>query len=402
MDIKASHLTSLRLVWVYPDLLHEKLDAATWLNPVRELRTQNWEVDLLVPGPVSSHEIWGVSVTRIYRPEIYLIRQIIFHLNVLRFIWREWSNIDIVLFHAMSAPWLLPLRLLRKFRKTKLQLVMDTRTVHMEPAESEPFKARLRRWLSSVSHTWANRWADGQTAVTLRMAQALGIPDHLLWGCWANGVQLELFSGVQTVRRWPTENETIRLIYIGSLHVERNLMSFCKAVANANAAGGNFHLSLIGNGTEWQALEAFAHKHPDWVRLMPSVPHHQIPELLAEAHIGVLPFPDEEKFRVSSPIKLFEYMAAGMPILATKIVCHTDVVGSGSYVFWAMGSSVQELQHSLEEIRTQWEHLPQMGGEASITAIRWTWANSALKLKKALLKGRSPSTQDRVSVEEAA
>ena len=58
--------------------------------------------------------------------------------------------------------------------------------------------------------------------------------------------------------------------------------------------------------------------------------------MLAKMHIGVtsLPDVDDEKYAASSPIKLFEYMASGLPMLATANPCHTDVVGDGSYVFW--------------------------------------------------------------------
>ena len=39
-------------------------------------------------------------------------------------------------------------------------------------------------------------------------------------------------------------------------------------------------------------------------------------------------------FGVSSPIKLFEYLAAGLPILATRIDCHTNVVGNADCAVW--------------------------------------------------------------------
>jgi hypothetical protein len=42
----------------------------------------------------------------------------------------------------------------------------------------------------------------------------------------------------------------------------------------------------------------------------------------------------EELFKASSPIKLFEYLASGLPILATRMACHSDVISIGKYVFW--------------------------------------------------------------------
>ena len=105
------------------------------------------------------------------------------------------------------------------------------------------------------------------------------------------------------------------------------------------------------------------------------------------AHVGVLPFPDQEQFRVSSPIKLFEYMASGMPILATHIVCHTDVVKDGEYAFWAQSGRVECLEAALEEVWNQRYHIQEKGQEAAVAAQDWSWAASARKLNSALRNG---------------
>jgi glycosyltransferase involved in cell wall biosynthesis len=400
MKIHTRDSATPHLVWVYPDTLHDKLDAATWLNTTHELRSAGWTVDLLAPGPATLHEIRGVRVTPILRPEIYLLRQVLFHINVLRYLWQRRSAVDVVLFHQMSAPWLLPLRLLRRLAGSRSpQLVMDIRTLHMEPQQGESIKARLRRWLNEISHRAANRWADGQTAITERMAAALKIRPDQLWGVWPSGVTQEHFSSAQQRRRWPSAEEPIHLIYIGSLHYERNLMNLCRAVEEANHQAWRFRLSLIGDGTERPDLEQFARQTHGRIHVGTPVPHQQVPDLLAEAHVGLLPFPDEEKFRVSSPIKLFEYMAAGLPIMATRIACHTDVVGDGSYLFWAEDSSREELLNALWQIEAARHNLPQMSRQSAAAASKWTWAQAARKLQSALEEHLSKPEQQTATVE---
>jgi glycosyltransferase involved in cell wall biosynthesis len=177
------------------------------------------------------------------------------------------------------------------------------------------------------------------------------------------------------------------LIYVGALHQDRNLMSLCQAVEEANSNGLRFHLSLAGRGEGESALREFAQQTEGRVRVLSPVPHVEVPDLMAQAHVGVLPFPDEEKFRVSSPIKLFEYMGAGMPILATQIVCHTDVVGNGEYVFWAEDASVEGLLAALHQMWRGWTSLEKMGLRAAAAARDWTWQASARKLCRALERG---------------
>ena len=164
-------------------------------------------------------------------------------------------------------------------------------------------------------------------------------------------------------------------------------MALCHAVEMANNEGMSFVLSIIGDGPERFALKEFAKKTRGQIRTMPPVPHEHVPALLAQAHVGVLPFPDEEKFRVSSPIKLFEYLAAGLPILATRIACHTDVVGEGEFVFWAEGDSVDSLNVTLKRVWEARSSLRSMGIKARAAADSWTWEASARKLSDALKKG---------------
>lgn len=370
------------LAWVYPECPMNKLDAATWLETTRELRKLGWRVTLIAAGPASKRCIRGVEVLCIPKPQVYLLRQVAFHIRLLRLLSIEWTTIDVILFHPMSALWLLPLRLVRRLSaRQRPRLVMDNRTVPM-PVSTR--KERLRASFHGLMNRLANRWADGQTAITQRMAQTVGIPSQQLLGIWSSGVSLDLFAPAQMARRWPLPGEPIHLVYVGALCKERNLLSLCEAVEKANSEGMAFVLSLIGEGAERLGLEEFALRTEGRVRVLKPVPYDRVPRLLAQAHVGVLPFPDEEKFRVSSPIKLFEYVAAGLPVLATRIACHTDVVNSGNYAFWAEDASVEGLLAALRLIWKAQASLASMGREAGTAGQAWTWQESARKLARAL------------------
>jgi glycosyltransferase involved in cell wall biosynthesis len=221
------------------------------------------------------------------------------------------------------------------------------------------------------------------------MATSVGIPPQKLWGTWASGVDQELFSAAEEFRQWPSAGEPIHLIYVGLLQHERNLFSLVEAVERANAQGLSFRLSLAGKGPERSALVQSTLHMDGRVRILDPVPHNKVPRLLSQAHVGVLAFPDEEKFRVSSPIKLFEYVASGMPILATRIACHTDVVEDGKYVFWAEDATTESLLAALNQVWREQSSLSEMGCAASAVADRWTWQESGASLKRALELGLS-------------
>ena len=376
---------SHHLFWIYPDELDKNLDAATWLETTNELRSLGWTVTLIAAGERRITQIRNTEVVCIPKPNIYLLRQVIFHLQILKLIFSRWGQLDLLLFHQMSLPWILPLKLLRLMggRRTPL-LVMDTRTLPMTVIKA---KDRIRSTFDNLMNFMANRWVDGQTAITKRMADSVHIPEKQLWGVWPSGVKREHFALAGRQRNWPTSADEIRLIYVGALFQERRLMALCHAVEKANAAGLAFQFTIIGDGPERMALTEFAAGTAGRIQVLPPVPHKEVPSFLAQAHVGVLPFPDEERFRVSSPIKLFEYMAAGMPIFATKIVCHTDVIGDQPFAFWVEDSTVETLYKGLLACWNARNELSTMGELAQGVVNDWTWAASAKKLDGGLRKG---------------
>lgn len=373
----------LRVAWVSP-LTPDKLDSATWVDTTRELRRQGVDVTLITIGPAGKQSYRGVEVLNIPRPKVYLLGQVLFHLGLLRYLLPRLREYDVILFHQLSAVWLLPLRL---FGRRRPRLVMDTRD--MVDYTTDSLKIRLRTAWFNIVTGLAARFADGQTAITPRMAELVHIPEDQLWGIWPSGVESERFAAAARARHWPYQDEAIRLVYIGIFLAKRNLLPLCRAVNRAGAEGMSFVFSLYGDGPLKPELESTAAESHGAVRVEQPVPHENVPNILARSHVGVtsLPEVDDIKYEASSPIKLFEYMAAGMPVLATSNVCHTDVVGDGQYAFWADDVSEDTLLATLRQIWARRASLPQLGQEAQADVHGWTYAANAAKLKAALVYG---------------
>jgi glycosyltransferase involved in cell wall biosynthesis len=291
---------------------------------------------------------------------------------------------------------MLPLRLARIFLgKNGPRIIMDTRDLD-DPVPGS-WRSRARIVFHRLVFWLADFLADGQTAITKRMVELVRIPDDELLGIWPSGVTPEQFWPASSNRKWPGSGESIHLMYIGILLERRNPAALCRAVAKANAQGMQFDLSLVGNGPAQSQLEPFVESGNGTIRLCEPVPHDQIPDLLATAHVGVtsLPDPDDVKYQASSPIKLFEYMAAGLPALATSSACHTEVVGDGRFAYWAENASEVELYETLATIWEDRAALSQRGAEAQSAVHNWTWEAAAEKLHHALLSGLARSTGDK-------
>lgn len=373
------------LLWVELTPLTAPIRASKLPELTSELVKLGWNVTLTAAGSAGRQLMSRVEILTFPAPKIYFFGQFLFHFYILRCILQRWTEFDVIIFRNNSALWLIPLRFIPHMtNRKKPLLVMDTRTVYMLPRDKATWKDKIRKVSWEIMEKMGNRWADGRLAITSRMAEEVNIPRDRLWGVFPSGVNLDLFKCAQETRRWPLPGDAIRLIYTGVLHYERNLITLCRAVEQANVEGMSFVLSLMGEGTERAELENFASRSHGRIRVVQPVPHKEVPRVLAKAHIGVLPFADELKFQVSSPIKLFEYMAAGLPILATRIACHTDVVGDGKYAFWAESADVSGLLLALRKVWQKRDSLSEMGTQAARASLKWTWHESAIKLRAAL------------------
>jgi glycosyltransferase involved in cell wall biosynthesis len=253
-------------------------------------------------------------------------------------------------------------------------------------------KARLRNGWERFTYWLARYLVHGQTAITSRLAHLVGIPPEQLWGVWPSGVDPDVFAVSREGRPWPAEGQPVRLVYVGIFLEQRNLLALARAVRRANDEGMAFILTLFGDGPYRPALEAYAATGQGVVVERP-IPYEQIPAMLNEAHVGVtsLPPSDDLKYEASSPLKLFEYMAAGLPVLSTRNRCHTDVVGDGGFAFWAAEPTEEELLAALRRAWAALRRLDELGREAHRGVHAWTWAASARKLFKALAEGRQRS-----------
>ncbi|MEM7330580.1 MAG: glycosyltransferase family 4 protein [Chloroflexota bacterium] len=360
------------------------LDAATWVDTSREIENYGWSSTLIGFGDSDSVvRVRGVDAVTFSIPDIYFVRKLIYHLKIVRFILKRWWSTDVVMFHQISAMWLLPLKLLGIFGKRPL-FIMDTRDLPDIVTGNTRTKIHLQFYW--FAHWLANLFADKQIAITTKMAEMVKIPNQQLVGVWPSGVDVEKFSHLRSKRKWPRENDPIHLIYIGSLIQKRNPQALCEAVIQANGCENRFKLSMIGSGAEVPHLKEIAKKSNGAVEILPPVAHDDVPTLLAQAHVGVtsLPNADDVKYEASSPVKLFEYMAIGLPILATTNYCHTHVVGNGRYAFWVAEPTTQDIAKSLQQIWECRNELPALSQDAFADAPKWTWNRAAEKLANAL------------------
>ena len=132
-----------------------------------------------------------------------------------------------------------------------------------------------------------------------------------------NYVTTDLFSpGEGSVAR--SNPEKTRLLYIGRLNPEKNLLQLLAAVA-----GLPLELWLVGDGPLRRSLEKEATRLGVSARFFGNQPHESLPGLLNSATLFILPSLYE-----GHPKTLLEAMACGRPVIGTnvpgirEVICH--------------------------------------------------------------------------------
>jgi glycosyltransferase involved in cell wall biosynthesis len=108
--------------------------------------------------------------------------------------------------------------------------------------------------------------------------------------------------------------------FLGTLKPWHDLPALIRAVALLRRSGVGAHLLVIGEGPERATLEALVQGEglAPATRFVGAVPHERVPAYLGALDVAVAPYARAEDFYFS-PLKLFEYMAAGRPVVAAAI-----------------------------------------------------------------------------------
>ena len=117
------------------------------------------------------------------------------------------------------------------------------------------------------------------------------------------------------------------------------------------------------------------------------VASERVPLWLAALDVGAIPFPVTPHFaRCASPLKMFEYLAAGLPIVASNLPALAEVLVDGESALLTPPEDVEALTAALDRLRRDPVLRATLAAGARRAAGDHTWTNRARNILDAIRK----------------
>ena len=113
----------------------------------------------------------------------------------------------------------------------------------------------------------------------------------------------------------------IDVVYMGNLEVARGLLESVDAIAHLKANGKRVRLRIIGRGRDEELVKQRCATHglgaQDVEFLGYIESHEEALRVVSDSDVGLMPHRKNDSWDTTIPNKLFDYMAAGVPIVSS-------------------------------------------------------------------------------------
>ncbi|MGI6877493.1 glycosyltransferase family 4 protein [Microbacterium sp. gxy059] len=191
------------------------------------------------------------------------------------------------------------------------------------------------------------RWAADRGAPPLRTVVA------------PNGVDVRAFAPAD-IGDGPLET-----VFVGSLKSWHGVETAIDAIRGLDGV----RLTIIGDGPERDALRRRAEGSGADVRWRGAMPHARVPSALRGMHVGLAPYPEtaDDYF---SPLKAFEYLAAGLALVGSATGQLPTLVEHGRTGLLVPPGDVGALRSALVRLRDDRPLARRLGAAAREQALR--------------------------------
>ncbi|MBI5118509.1 glycosyltransferase family 4 protein [Candidatus Poribacteria bacterium] len=179
--------------------------------------------------------------------------------------------------------------------------------------------------------------------------------------------------------------------FVGGFYPWHSVPRLVEAVVPLMRERDDLYLMLVGEGPDKDVAASIAMKSgvSDRVILTGSVPHPELPTVLSCMDLGVMPNSND----YGSPMKVFEYMAMGIPVIAPRLPPLADVIRDGENGILFSPGNLVEMREKIARLMRDDDLRRTMGRKARRDIIEThNWKANAGKALELLSRGGVDAT----------
>jgi len=183
-----------------------------------------------------------------------------------------------------------------------------------------------------------------------------------------NGVDLSLFDT-------NTEKNPKKIVFAGAMYYHRGLDVLLEAIPAVIKRIPDAKFILLGSGKEMEKLKKIVleNKLENSVEFKGWIKRDKIPENISNASIGIGPLRLTEVTSRALPIKVLEYMAVSLPIIAQKGTLPEDILENGKNGYFIENAT--ELAEKIIVLLNQPNKVENMGIQSLKMIQKFSWDN---------------------------
>lgn len=257
-----------------------------------------------------------------------------------------------------------------------------------------PFMGKGRKFLAEIHSLPERRYfflkllgrASGVITITRYLKKMLvetGLEENRI-AVAPDGVDLEVFnlplSKLEARRKLRLPEDKILVGYVGMLKTMGMEKGIATALESLKSLPRNLSLVLVGGhpvDVKFYKKSAEVSGLLDRAVFVGRVPPSLVPFYLKSFDLAIAPFPENKHYRYyMSPLKIFEYMASGVPIVVSDLPSIREVLDEESAVFFEPGNQADFAQ----AIEKALENPDSLAEKAREKAKEYTWQRRAEKI----------------------
>jgi len=355
--------------------VHPPFDTRIFHKQAKTLVKGGYDVTLIVQHD-KNEVVDGVKIIPLSKPRNRFTR--IFGLTWRVFLLALRQKADVYHFHD---PELLPVGILLKLL-TRSKVIYD---VH----EDYPKMIRIKHWIPKLFRELAAFLFERIEVRGGRAIDAIVTVNEVIGGRFGrnkvvllkNYPLLALSEAILRPKAAKASNSSeAKLIYVGGLTRSRGIKEIVEAVGAIDKL--NIQLDLIGKFTEPSFKEEVCRLSGfRKIRLVGWVSHPEVWEYLQEADIGLMCLHPVGDYTYGLPVKLFEYMAAGLPIIASNFPLWENFFKEHGCGITVNPLNAKEITRAIEYLLDHLEVREKMGENGRRVVLeKYNWESEGEKL----------------------